>query len=94
MTRPPIDSRVIPSLAAVHEAADRLRAFLTPTRLERSDVLSRTLGVDVWLKLECENPTGSFKVRGAYNVLASMSDAERSRGAVASSVVHSSKSNA
>ena len=85
MTRPPADSRVIPSLASVRDASDRLRAVLAPSRLERSDALSRALGVDVWLKYELENPTGSFKVRGAYNVLAAMSDAERAHGVVASS---------
>lgn len=39
----------------------------------------------VWFKLESENPTGSFKVRGAYNSLALLSDEVRARGVVASS---------
>ncbi len=85
MTRPLADPRVIPSVAAVRAAASRLRAVLPPTRLARSDALSAQLRVDVYLKYELENPTGSFKVRGAYNVLASMSDNERARGVVASS---------
>ena len=79
------DPRVIPSVNAVRDAAERLRALLPPSRLVRSEVLSQQLGVDVWLKYELENPTGSFKVRGAYNVLAGMSVAERARGVVASS---------
>ncbi len=79
------DPRVIPSVDAVRLAAERLRVLGPPSRLVRSDVLSQQLGVDVWLKYELENPTGSFKVRGAYNVLASMSVADRARGVVASS---------
>ncbi len=47
--------------------------------------MSDTFGIDVFFKLELENPTGSFKVRGAYNVLASLSDEERTKGVVASS---------
>jgi threonine dehydratase len=39
----------------------------------------------VFLKRENEQRTGSFKVRGATNVLASMPEAERARGIVASS---------
>jgi len=42
-------------------------------------------GRDLLLKLECWQPTGSFKVRGALNVLSSLSAAERSRGVVAAS---------
>lgn len=39
----------------------------------------------VWLKLECWQPTGSFKVRGALNRLAALSHEERQRGIVAAS---------
>jgi len=46
---------------------------------------SQALGVDIYGKYELENPTGSFKVRGAYNVLASMTPEERALGVVASS---------
>jgi len=42
-------------------------------------------GHELLLKLECWQPTGSFKVRGAINVLSSLSAAERSRGVVAAS---------
>ena len=76
---------VIPSIESVRTAADRLRAFLPPSRLIHHEGLSAALGTDVWLKLELENPTGSFKVRGAYNVLAAMAPEERARGVVASS---------
>lgn len=82
---PSLDPNILPAVSAVRTAAERLRSFLPPSRLIRHDGLSAQLGVDVWLKLELENPTGSFKVRGAYNVLAGLAEAERARGVVASS---------
>jgi threonine dehydratase len=42
-------------------------------------------GCELLLKLECWQPTGSFKVRGAVNLLSSFSPAERARGVVAAS---------
>jgi threonine dehydratase len=80
-----LNPSILPTVAAVHAAAERLRSFLPPSRVVRNDILSDALGVDVHLKLELENPTGSFKVRGAYNVLAGLSPEERARGVVASS---------
>lgn len=80
-----LDFSIVPEAAAVRAAAARLRSFLPPSRLVRSDALSDQLGIEVLFKLELENPTGSFKVRGAYNVLAGLSPEERARGVVASS---------
>lgn len=82
---PTLNPAIVPAVSAVRTAAERLRSVLAPSRLIRQEALSEQLGVDVWLKLELENPTGSFKVRGAYNVLAGLSEAERVRGVVASS---------
>lgn len=47
------------------DALPLLRGFFGPTRLVRSEPLSRTTGGEVYLKLERDLPTGSFKVRGA-----------------------------
>jgi threonine dehydratase len=80
-----LDPRILPSLDAVRDAAARVRDFLEPSRIVRDDALSLDLGLDVFYKCELENPTGSFKVRGAYNVLAEMTPDERARGVVASS---------
>ncbi len=66
----------------VARAADVLRPFLPPTPLRRSFALR---GRDAWLKLECWQPTGSFKVRGALHNLATLSAAEKERGVIASS---------
>src|SRR5215831_6138677 len=37
---------------------------------------------ELWLKLESLQPVGSFKLRGAYNRIASLSDEERGRGVI------------
>ena len=69
----------------VHTAADRIRAVVRRTDLRRSPVLSELTGTDVYLKLECEQVTGSFKLRGAYNALASLEPERRARGVIAAS---------
>jgi threonine dehydratase len=69
----------------IHDAADRLRGVALRTPLVRSTELSEHLGTDVYLKCENLQRTGSFKLRGAYNVLATLPDDARRRGVVASS---------
>jgi threonine dehydratase len=59
--------------------------LLRKTPLQRSHALSERVGSDVWLKLENLQRTGAFKVRGAVNRIASLSDEERARGVVAAS---------
>jgi len=80
-----LDPRILPAVESVHAAAAGLQAIMSPSRLIHCSPLSEALGVEVLLKLELENPTGSFKVRGAYTVLSRMSAEERARGVVASS---------
>ena len=55
------------------------------TPLERAPKLSSRLGCAVWLKREDLQPVFSFKLRGAYNKLASLTPEERARGVIASS---------
>src|SRR5437870_1538340 len=70
---------------AVHEAAARIAPHIKRTRLVRSEGLSRKAGGDVYLKLENEQTTGSFKLRGALNALGCLSADAKKRGVVASS---------
>ena len=76
---------ILPTAASVRSAAERIRTHIVRTPLVRSPTLSEFLGGEVWLKCECDQHTGSFKLRGATNVLALMDVAARARGAVASS---------
>lgn len=66
-------------------AADRIRPLIVRTPLIRSSILSSLAGGDVYLKLENQQTTGSFKLRGALNVLATLPPAVRAGGVVASS---------
>ncbi len=47
--------------------------------------LSGEIGANAFLKAECLQRSGSFKIRGAYNKISRLSDAEKSRGVVAAS---------
>lgn len=71
------------SIGDVRTAAVRLAGHAVRTPLLRSDALDAATGARVWLKPECLQRSGSFKFRGAYNRLAAMTPAERSRGVVA-----------
>jgi threonine dehydratase len=75
----------LPTMADVLAAARRLRGVARRTPLERSPWLSGIAGSDVYLKLETHQRTGSFKLRGAYNAIASLSAEARARGLVTSS---------
>lgn len=66
-------------------AYERIRPLVRRTPLLRSDALSEIVGGDVYLKLENQQTTGSFKLRGALNVLATLPPDVRERGVVASS---------
>ncbi len=69
----------------VESAAARLRDRLVPTPLLRSEWLSARVGREVLLKLESVQPTGSFKVRGAWNRMLALDERDRERGVVAAS---------
>ena len=62
-------------LPEIRAAAERIRGVATRTPLLRWDDTT-------WLKPESLQPVGAFKMRGAYNKLASLTDAERARGVV------------
>ena len=69
----------------IEAAAQRLAGVALHTRLLKSKPLSALAGGDVWLKLENEQRTGSFKIRGAYNYIASLSREAQREGVVAAS---------
>jgi threonine dehydratase len=72
-----------PTLADVRAAAERIADLAPVTPVRRSEWLSEAARVPVWLKLECEQQTGSFKVRGAANVMLQLTAAELGAGVVA-----------
>jgi threonine dehydratase len=70
------------SLADVERARASLARHLRPTPLRESLTAPRD---ELLLKLECWQPTGSFKVRGATHLLSTLGEDERRRGVVAAS---------
>ena len=67
----------------IRQAEERIRPYITRTPLEYSETLSKRLDTQVFVKFELFQKTGAFKVRGAFNKLLSMTDAERAKGVVA-----------
>ena len=80
-------------LSDIIEAQSRLHGITVRTRLielnpgrHHDSPLSRDLGVGasrrLYLKPENQQPIGAFKLRGAYNKIASLSEAERKKGVI------------
>lgn len=69
----------------VLSAENRIRSHIRETPLEYSFPLSNLLGMNVYLKLENLQFTGSFKVRGALNKIMSLTKDDRSRGVITAS---------
>lgn len=81
------------TLEQIQQARERIAGVAVRTGLYRLDVeharglgfaLPQTLPA-IWLKAENEQPIGSFKLRGAYNKVASLTEEELQRGVVAHS---------
>ena len=74
-----------PTLTEIQEARERLAGIARVTPVYGSETLSKLAGRDVCLKAENLQRTGSFKVRGATNKIATLSKGERRAGVVAAS---------
>ncbi|MGC4934868.1 threonine ammonia-lyase IlvA [Gordonia sp. DT30] len=73
------------SAAAIDAAAQRIEPAVARTPLESAPRISRDAGAQVYLKREDLQTVRSYKIRGAYNVMAQLSADERARGVVAAS---------
>jgi threonine dehydratase len=73
------------SLADVEDARERIDDVVRWTPLEYSYTFSEMTEADVHLKLETFQRTGAFKLRGATNRIATLSERERSAGVVTAS---------
>jgi len=72
-------------LADIQQAARRLEGIARKTPVLHSERLSERLGCQVYLKLENLQVTGAFKIRGATNCIAQLSEDERARGVITAS---------
>lgn len=79
------DSDTPPSVVTVDDvlqARKVIQPFLASTPLLNHPLLSALVGTDTFVKLENMQDIGAFKIRGAINLLASLSKAERQKGIV------------
>ncbi len=73
------------SFEDILKAREKLKAIIKDTETELSHSASEKWGADIYFKYENLQRTGSFKIRGAFNKIANLSEAEKKRGVVASS---------
>lgn len=79
-----MDSRVI-NIEDIKAAAEKLEGVSLKTTCQVSRNASRFTGVETYLKFENQQLTGSFKIRGAYNKISSLSAEQRKKGVSACS---------
>src|SRR5579859_1792251 len=72
-------------LRGIEEAAARLKRVASVTPLQVSRRLSQRHGATVYIKREDLQEVRSFKIRGAYNKISSLSEPEKARGVVCAS---------
>jgi threonine dehydratase len=80
-----VATKAIPTLADIEAARTRIASLVRATPVYSSEALSRLAGRRMFLKAENLQRTGSFKIRGAVNKIASLSRAERAAGVVTAS---------
>ena len=78
-------SLIGPTLADFEGARSIVSRVADVTPMETARFMSEILGSPVYLKCENLQRTGSYKIRGAYNRLARLTDEEKARGVVAAS---------
>jgi threonine dehydratase len=72
-----------PDLKDIYQANYLIREKVYQTPLIESPWLSKFSGSNIYLKLECLQITGSFKIRGATNKILHLTDEEKARGVIA-----------
>jgi len=72
-------------LADIQKARNILKDIIVPTPVLPEERLSKEIGARAFLKAECLQRSGSFKVRGAYNKISQLTAEEKERGVVTGS---------
>jgi threonine dehydratase len=72
-------------LSDIQKAAKVLESIVVATPLLKDQIASIELESSIYIKAECLQRAGSFKIRGAYNKIHSLTDEEKARGIVAAS---------
>ncbi|MCK9472829.1 threonine ammonia-lyase [Sulfurimonas sp.] len=69
----------------IYEARERIKDIVVDTPFSYAPNLSAISGCEVYLKKENLQVTGAFKIRGAYNKIATLSDEQKACGVIAAS---------
>ncbi|MBI1362161.1 MAG: pyridoxal-phosphate dependent enzyme [Alphaproteobacteria bacterium] len=75
--------RDLPTFSDIESAARRLEGVAFHTPLLRNEALDTAIGAPVWIKPETLQRTGSFKMRGAWNRISRIPEADQAKGVVA-----------
>ena len=70
------------SVLDIHNAAIKLESVIIKTPMLHAPLLSHNLGCDLFLKLECQQYTSSFKVRGAYVAMRDLCNESERKGII------------
>ncbi|HEX2557259.1 MAG TPA: threonine/serine dehydratase, partial [Nitrososphaera sp.] len=74
-----------PTVDDILKARELMAGTVRKTPLQNSRTFSRLAGTNLFLKLECQQVTGSFKVRGAFVKVSRLTDKQASHGVIAAS---------
>ena len=80
-----VNNIFIPTLKSITDAAQRIKEVVVKTPLMRSFTYSRKYEAEVFLKREDLQQVRSYKVRGAYNKISSLTDEQKQNGIVCAS---------
>ncbi|MEP6904212.1 MAG: threonine ammonia-lyase [Actinomycetota bacterium] len=72
-------------LTDIQEARKLLQGIIIPTPILSDEKLSNEIGAKAFMKAECLQRSGSFKMRGAYNKISRLTNDEKQRGVVTAS---------
>lgn len=72
-------------LTTIYQANERIQGVVVETPFAYAPRLSEECGCEIYLKKENLQVTGAFKIRGAYNKIATLSESERAQGVIAAS---------
>jgi len=68
---------------SIKEAYERIRPYIALTPLVTNEEINNKYKAKVFFKLECEQITKSFKIRGALNKILQLSEREKQKGVIA-----------
>ncbi len=74
-----------PHIDDVKKASENLKGIVSKTPLSKNENLSKALGANILFKREDLQVVRSYKIRGAYNKMSSLSSTEKKRGVVCAS---------